>query len=158
MTDDDKTAPDHDRPTDPAPPMWFEHEEGCRLALADKGFESDAGWIDNLKHHGVPGTVSVLFSRAGSWRARHYHRLDSHALYIVSGEVHYWETTLGGVPLPSDTPAAIFGPREMFFTPPMRPHAMYFPIDTVMVSISDRSRTHEEHEADVVRVEVIRGR
>jgi len=37
----------------------------------------------------------------------------------------------------------------------MRPHAMYFPVDTVMVSMSDRTRTHEQHEADVVRMKVV---
>jgi len=161
LTDESPTNPDaspvpltpEERPTDPAPPAWFTQAIGGEVPLADAGWTSGAGWIDNLKHNGVPGTVSVLFSYAGSTRANHLHQQDSHALYVVSGRVEYYEMALDDVGKPCKP--QVFGPRQMFFTPPRRPHAMFFPVDTVMVSMSDRTRTHEEHEADVVRMKVI---
>lgn len=106
--------------------------------------------ITNLRHGGLPGTVSVLESLAGTSRARHYHREDAHWLYIVRGEVDYYERPIGSKETP---PAQHFYEGEMFYTPPMVEHALYFPRDTILVSMSDRSRTHEEHEKDVVRVE-----
>lgn len=106
--------------------------------------------ITNLRHGGLPGTVSVLENLAGTSRARHYHREDCHWLYIVRGEVEYYERQIGS----TETPAPQhFYEGEMFYTPPMVEHALFFPRDTILVSMSDRSRTHEEHEKDVVRVE-----
>src|SRR5678815_2146227 len=106
--------------------------------------------ITNLRHGGLPGTVSVLENLAGTSRARHYHKQDCHWLYVVRGEVKYYERPIGSTATPE---AQHYFEGEMFFTPPMVEHAMYFPRDTILVSMSDRSRTHEEHEADVVRVE-----
>ncbi len=154
MKDEQPTDPfaTDTHPTDPAPSGWFDQLIGGKVSLADMGWLSNAGTIDNLKHDGVPGTVSVLHSYAGQTRANHYHREDSHLLYVVSGEVWYYERAVGEMGKPA---ALIFRTGEQFFTPPMREHAMYFPQPTVMVSMSDRSRTHEEHERDVVRVKVI---
>lgn len=120
------------------------------LKPPDDPYESPAGVIDNLRHGGYGGTVSVLYSKAGSVRARHWHRHDDHILYIVSGELEYYERAIGSTECPA---AQHFYAREMFYTPPEREHAMRFVKDTVMVSISSKSRTHEEHEKDVVRVE-----
>lgn len=68
---------------------------------------------------------------------------------MVSGEVRYYERAIGDRTTP---PPRTFVSGQMFYTPPMREHAMIFDKDTVMVSISSRSRTHEEHESDVVRL------
>jgi hypothetical protein len=121
----------------------------ARVPLADAGWSSEAGEILNLIHGGITGSVSVLKSKAGTRRASHAHRLDSHALMVVTGRVHYYERGMGETHRPE---RQVFEPGEMFFTPPMREHILYFPVDTVMVSLSDKSRTHEEHEADVIRV------
>lgn len=106
--------------------------------------------ITNLKHGGITGTVSVLENLAGTSRARHWHREDRHWLYVARGEVDYYERPIGSTELP---PCQTFFEGEMFHTPKQVEHAMFFQRDTLLVSMSDRSRTHEEHEADVVRVE-----
>jgi quercetin dioxygenase-like cupin family protein len=145
-----------ERLTDPAPGHdWVLAGDPERPALISPApsWGSAAGWIDNLKHYGVSGTVSVLYSKAGAVRANHWHRTDDHALYILTGAVEYYERAVGSSDMPRPQR---FGPREMFYTPPMREHAMRFVEDTLMVSISSNTRTHEEHEADVVRVEVIK--
>ena len=138
---------DERRDTDPAPAPASDRP--ALHALADDGFVSDAGRIDNLKHHGLTGSVSVLYSRAGSTRASHYHKTDWHMLYVVEGEVHYYERAIGDTERPT---VQIFTQGEMFYTPPMREHLLYFAADTVMVSLSNKTRSHEEHEKDVVRV------
>lgn len=106
--------------------------------------------ITNLRHGGLPGTVSVLENLAGTSRARHRHKEDEHWLYVVRGEVEYYERPIGETACPSPQH---YYEGEMFYTPPGVEHALYFPRDTILVSMSSRSRTHEEHEADVVRVD-----
>jgi len=73
-------------------------------------------------------------------------------LYVVSGEVHYYERAPGEETLPEKQ---VFKSGDMFFTPPQREHVMFFPVFTIMVSMSNRTRTHAEHEADLVRVKVL---
>lgn len=116
--------------------------------LADEPYRSEAGVIYNLKH-GVKGTVSVIESKAGSTRATHYHTNDSHWLFVVSGRVHYSERAVGEH---GDGVKEVFEPGQMFYTPPKVEHRLFFPVDTIMVSLSELPRDHESHEKDVVRV------
>lgn len=135
MSDTDRSPP----PSSPRPAL-------CEIPF-DKHAQ-DAG-IVNLMHGGVKGSVSVLTCKTGTVRANHWHRLDSHWLYVLSGVVEYYERGIGSLEKPDPQ---IFHTGEMFYTPPRREHAMYFPIHTVLISMSDRTRTHEEHERDVVRL------
>jgi quercetin dioxygenase-like cupin family protein len=141
---------DENAPTDPAPPDETATIDARRPSLVPVDEHAKHLGITNLRHGGLPGTVSVLECTAGSSRARHYHREDSHWLYIVRGEVEYYERPIGSTETPG---CQHFYEGEMFYTPKQVEHALYFPRDTILVSMSDRTRTHEEHEADVVRVE-----
>ncbi len=40
----------------------------------------------------------------------------------------------------------------MIFTPSNVEHAVYFPTETVVISVSKLNRTHQVHEADVIRL------
>jgi oxalate decarboxylase/phosphoglucose isomerase-like protein (cupin superfamily) len=109
--------------------------------------ESDAGHIDNMN---VSGWAGVIYCKAGTRRSSHYHLTDSHVLYVVSGRMLYWEQPVDG-----SAPMALceVPPGEQVFTGPMVSHWTEFPVDTVLVSVSRLHRTHEQHEADLVRVE-----
>lgn len=145
MTDDLPTAPEHDVPTEPAPPL----RTTARVDLPDDGLVNGAGRIANIKHVGYPGAASILWCNAGAYRASHFHREDSHLLYVLEGEVRYLERSVGGTEAEIDE---TFGPEEAFDSPPMREHILIFSAPTILLSYADRPRTHEEHEADVVRV------
>ncbi len=121
----------------------------ARVAIPDDGLANGAGEIVNLIHGGIGGTLSVLWSRAGSYRASHHHREDDHYLYVLEGEVRYFERAVGSTVVELEE---TFVAGEMFYTPPDREHLLIFTAPTIMISASSRSRTHEEHEADVVRV------
>lgn len=143
------TLPDNEAP---APPTTFGTElprTTARVETPLDGFVNGAGEITNLVHGGIGGTVSIIRSRAGSYRASHWHRQDSHRLHVLEGEVRYYERAVGATEIEIEE---VFGPDDTFDTPPGREHIMFFDAPTVMVSMSSRSRTHEEHEADVVRV------
>lgn len=73
---------------------------------------------------------------------------DAHWLYVVSGEMQYQERGLDEASYP---PPATFAAGSMVYTPPMRWHRTYFPVDTVLISMSKRPRDHASHERDVVR-------
>jgi hypothetical protein len=44
----------------------------------------------------------------------------------------------------------------MFFSPAMVEHAMYFPVDTVFLTLSRNPRDQEAYEGDLVRTTLIR--
>lgn len=123
------------------------------LSPLGERFENEAGWIQNLAEQPVGG-VAVLFCKAGSSRSHHWHRDDSHELYVVSGEMRYVErarvvlTAAGPI---GPTRRRVIRAGEMIRTGPNVEHSTYFPVDTILISLSARSRTHAEHEADVVR-------
>jgi Mannose-6-phosphate isomerase len=94
--------------------------------------------------------VAIIESKAGAVRSLHYHRSDAHWLYVLSGEMHYYEREVGYVEWP--TAPLIVGPGQCVFTPSMVEHKTVFPVATVLVSMSLRPRDAGSHESDVVRL------
>lgn len=123
---------------------------GGLVPLPDAPFVNDAGVIRNLIHGGFTGTVSVLGCLPHSTRSRHAHKTDSHFLFVAEGKMQYFERAIGSK---EDVKPLTVEAGQMVWTPPMRLHKCYFPVRTILVSISAKSRTHEEHEADVIREE-----
>lgn len=114
-------------------------------------FESESGVIANILLRPIGG-VALISSTHGSVRSNHYHSTDWHYLYVLSGLVLYFYKPIGG--------EKIFGPvpflsGSTFFTPPRVVHAVVSVGETELLSLSRMARTHEEHEADVVRVEIV---
>lgn len=114
-------------------------------------FVDDRGTIQNLLLNGCKSVASIT-SKRGSVRANHFHREDLHYAEIAYGRVLYFERAVGSKEIPEPVE---FTAGQMFFTPPMREHAMLFAEDTKIYTFAKRVRTHEEHEKDVVRVDFI---
>lgn len=123
----------------------------CSVPL-DEAFRDARGTIQNLILRPCT-SVAVISSAPRTIRANHYHRTDWHYAYVVSGEVLYFERPVGSSEAPKPRR---FGPGEMFFTPPMVEHCMAFPVETTFVTMAKNVRSHESHEADVVRVDFVR--
>jgi quercetin dioxygenase-like cupin family protein len=117
----------------------------------DHAFRDERGVIRNVLLTPL-NSVAVIESKRGAVRANHWHRTDWHYALVASGRVLYFERALGERAVPE--PIA-FGPGEMFFTPPGREHAMLFAEDSVILTFAKNVRSHENHEADLVRVEVV---
>jgi quercetin dioxygenase-like cupin family protein len=111
-------------------------------------FANQAGTIQNLVERECGG-VARIRSVAGSKRSSHWHKTDWHYLYIESGEMQYRERPVGV----ETVTEFIVRAGQMVYTPPRVEHWTFFPVDTVMISISRLSREHEQHEADLVRVD-----
>lgn len=112
-------------------------------------FVNASGSITNIAI-GEFRCVSLIHSVAGSWRSKHYHRTDSHVLYVMKGELWYFERELDGEY--PDEPKKLH-PGDSIFTPALVVHKTYFPKDTTLISMSKNVRDHESHEADLVRVD-----
>jgi quercetin dioxygenase-like cupin family protein len=108
--------------------------------------QTQAGPIVNLN---VQGNVSVIHCEANSRRSSHHHREDWHYLFVVSGEMRYWERPVGSEEPPS---YAVYYPGDMVYTGSGVDHWTEFPRPTTLISVSKIHRTHEAHEADLVRV------
>lgn len=114
-------------------------------------FIDHRGQIGNLLHTPI-SSVARIVSAKGTVRANHYHKTDWHYTFVESGRVLYFEREIGSVRIAAPSE---FTPGQMFFTPPMKEHAMLFAEDTVLYTFARNTRTHENHEADVVRVEFV---
>jgi hypothetical protein len=121
------------------------------LSKLGERFSNAAGEIVNLLEHPCGG-VSLIYCKAGESRSHHYHREDSHELYVVYGEMRYVEQpvwTHNSEPVEQSQRVVHAG--QMLRTGPMVKHSTYFDVDTLLISMSDRARTKAEHEADLVR-------
>lgn len=88
--------------------------------------------------------VMVIESKKGAVRANHYHKKDSHVMYILSGKARYVENH-DGVVVDDE-----YGPGERIYTEPLVPHAMQFLEDTVMIVCARNPRDYETYMADIV--------
>jgi len=118
------------------------------LVPLDAPFVNDAGTIQNLLNCHI-GAVAVIHSKKDTVRSNHWHRGSWHYLYILSGEVRYYERNLDGSGLITKN----YMPGDMFFTPPNKVHKTEFMSDCVMISLGKESKDHETHEKDIVREE-----
>ena len=121
------------------------------LAKLPEPFKNDAGTIQNIVELGAEEGfrgVAIIDCVAGARRSSHWHKKDSHYLYVVHGEMLYTERRIGS----GTVVRFMVKPGEMVYTGPRIEHWTEFPVETRLLSVSKLSRSHEEHEADVVRV------
>lgn len=96
-------------------------------------------------------SAQLITSVAGSTRANHYHRSDSHYMFVVSGSFDYYWRTAG-----SDAPLGhiLAKPGDLVFTPAMVEHLVVFREDSAFINFSDQRRDQEAYEADIVRLQL----
>ena len=79
----------------------------------------------------------------------HSHKTDGHYLFVRKGEMRYWERPVGSTAAPE---YRLIREGEMVFTGPGLDHWSEFPIGAELFCLSWHARSHEAHEADLVRV------
>lgn len=119
--------------------------------IIDHSFKNNNGEIKNLLLQSFT-SVALIDSVAGSVRANHYHKTDWHYAYVLNGEINYfWRDANKKDKINSK----IFTKNQMFFTPPLVEHAMFFPIETSFITFAKNKRDHSSHENDLVRIKLI---
>ncbi len=117
-------------------------------------FVDERGGITKILDDGKTNIKSVLWitSKAGTIRSNHYHKKDTHYLYVVSGEMAYYEKPVGGKGKPKKVTVKA---GDMVFSPSMAIHATKFLQDTVLLALSTKSRNQKAYEKDTVRIKLI---
>lgn len=96
----------------------------------------------NFKH------VMLIESKKGAVRANHYHKHDSHVMYLISGKARYIEATLDK----RLTLDRVINPGDVIDTKPLIPHAMEFIEDSVMIVCASEKRDFDSYMKDIVPV------
>ena len=98
-------------------------------------------------------SVLLIVSKKSAVRANHYHKKDSHYVYMVSGKMRYTSKDLRRKK--GRKHSVIFKQGEMIYTPPMIAHAMEFLADSVFLALTTRKRDQKRYENDTVRVKLV---
>ncbi|MFH1407538.1 MAG: hypothetical protein ABIG91_00670 [Patescibacteria group bacterium] len=98
--------------------------------------------------------VLRITSKAGSIRANHYHKKDSHYIYIESGKCEYSEKPADKPDAPIET--AIMKPGDLVLSKPKMVHAVRFLTDTVFYTFTTEKRQQDSYEKDIVRIDIIK--
>ena len=121
------------------------------LVDLEKPFVDRRGSIQPLVDKLMRSAV-MIYSKAGSLRANHYHKTDWHYCYVISGKINYFYKKLRSKKKPK---LLIVNKGNMVFTPPLVEHCMKFPEDTLFLTLSRNPRDQETYEKDVVRTNLI---
>ena len=108
------------------------------------------GAIQPLVEGGVH-SVQVITSKANTVRANHFHKTDSHYMYVVQGVMKYYHRRVG-----DETPPVSFLVKagQMVYTPPLVEHAVEFLEDSTFLNITGKPRDQGSYEDDLVRVDL----
>lgn len=113
-------------------------------------FEDARGVIQTLVD-GEIQSVQIITSKARTVRANHYHRTDSHFMYMVEGAMKYFHRPAGDKSTPEQL---LVKAGQMVFTPPLVEHAAEFLEDSKFINITSKPRDQGSYENDLVRVEL----
>lgn len=116
-------------------------------------FTDERGDIIKLLDDGKTSIKSVILitCKKGAIRANHYHKKDTHYVYMLYGSMEYTEQDLKT----KKTETAVVKKGDMVFTPPMVPHAMKFLEESAFLTLATESRHHDHYEDDLVRIKII---
>ena len=117
-------------------------------------YVDDRGLIQSLVSLDEPKIQSAVMieSKKGSVRANHYHKEDWHYCYLITGSIDYYYRDVDDT---SEPTVIRIKPGEVFYTPAMLEHAMYFNEDSVFLTLGGDTRSPEAYEDDLVRVNLI---
>ena len=125
---------------------------GDTLIELPKPFVDDRGAIQTLVQAAIT-SVQVITSKKGSVRANHWHKADSHYMYVVSGAMDYYHRPVG-----SQQPPACLKMKagDLVFTPSYVEHAVEYPEDCMFLNITTGPRDQDVYEDDITRIELIK--
>lgn len=99
-------------------------------------------------------SVLRITSKKGSIRSNHYHKHDSHYIYVERGACEYSEKPATGKNAKIET--VILKPGDVVLSKPMVIHAVKFLEDSVIYAFTTEKREHDAYEKDTVRVIIVK--
>jgi quercetin dioxygenase-like cupin family protein len=112
-------------------------------------FEDERGTIRDIFVHSPKESCTVIFSRRGSVRGNHYHKLSTQYTYVVSGRLTILTQMVGSDVVESH----VVNPGDMVTHQPMEAHTLIADEDTVFLAFTDGLRAGEDYELDTYRLD-----
>lgn len=111
------------------------------------------GEISHLLDGEIPFTSALLVtSKKGSLRANHYHKKDTHYVFMLKGEMEYGYRNIKQKN--NRKRKIIVKEGDLIFTPPMVAHVMRFLEDSIFLALTTEKRQQALYERDTVRINV----
>ena len=99
-------------------------------------------------------SILLITSKAGSIRANHYHKKDSHYVYLLNGSMEYTEKDMSAKN--GRKRSFLLHAGDLVLAPPMMAHAMRFLEDTTFLAFTTEQRDQKSYERDTIRLELIK--
>ena len=113
-----------------------------------KTFKDKRGWLKKILDGNFSSCIEI-YSKKGSVRANHYHKKDTHFIYVINGEIlYFYKDRKRG----AKTRCKLMKKNDLFFTPSMQEHMAYFTKNTHFLAFSTRKRTKFDYEKDLIKV------
>lgn len=108
------------------------------------------GSMAHLLPKETPITSALLIeSKKGAVRGNHYHKKDTHYVYLLWGKYEY----IGrGLQKNAKNKVIIIKPGELVITQPKHAHAMRFLEDSLWIVLTTERRNKKQYEKDTVRM------
>lgn len=117
----------------------------------NKPVQTDSrGFIQNLLFHPVQ-SIALIRSRKGTVRSNHYHKKNGHFLYVIRGEMKYYERDLNDETGAKSTIITV-KKGEMIWTAPNKVHKTVFTKNTLLLSLT-LNTSQADQEMDTIREE-----
>ncbi len=94
--------------------------------------------------------VLYLTFKKGAVRANHYHKKDTHSIFVISGKLEYTRKPMNDPDAKAET--VVVGPGHLITTPPMVGHKVTALEDSLTAVMTTEPRDHDHYEEDTVRI------
>ena len=114
----------------------------------EKSYKDKRGFINILTHKNFSSCMEV-FSKKKSIRAKHYHKKDTHYIYVLSGKILFFYRDRKKN---ANLNYGIMKKGDLFYTKNYQDHMAYFLMDTHFLAYSSEKRTQFNYEKDLIRI------
>lgn len=118
-------------------------------------FIDHRGYISRIINNTDIPIRSILFIQRnkGTITANHYHKTDSHYIYVLSGKVQYAEKDMRKKN--AKRTSVILKPGDLVLSSPMVAHATKFLEDSTILAFATEDRDPQVYESDTVRIKIL---
>lgn len=114
-------------------------------------YKDERGFISRIVDNEKIACVLYIERKKGTRGADHYHKKDSHYVYVLKGKVKRSEKDLSKKN--SKIKTAVLKPGDIILTEPMTAHSDEFLEDSVLLAFTTKKRNQKDYEKDTIRVD-----
>ena len=115
-------------------------------------FKDKRGYISRIIDQDKYKIRSILYiqRKKGSVGANHYHKKDTHYIFVLEGKVRYGEKNMEKKN--AKTAFVTLKPGDLVLSKPMVAHITEFLEDSVILAFTTENRNQKNYEKDTVRL------